>query len=467
MGNCALLMRSLGHEVFGADHAFYAPMSERLEESGIPLFQGYDAERLAGLDADLVVVGNVNTRGNPEIEWLLQSGGVPFVSLPELLYSEVLRHRKRVVVAGTHGKTTTTTLAAHMLRSNGIEAGYFVGGVPVGFSGGAELGHSTAPFVIEGDEYDCAFFDKRSKFIHYRPDWLILNNLEFDHADIFRDLQDIERSFAHLIKLVPSKGGILVNSDDPNLEKLICIDWAPVYRIGLGKRADLRIVNFTESDLGSEFDLVYRGKNWGHVRWPVWGLFNARNAAMAVLATAFSSGIPDPTELSLESLSFFKGVRRRQEILYDKDGLTVMLDFGHHPTAIRQTLDCLRARYPRKQLIMCFEARSNTSCRSIHASEFEIAFDLADEVHLGAVYRAERYSDTERLDLEGIAERLGTKATAHLDNTILEEYLFEHLPERKNAICVFFSNGSFDRVPQQLVEHLEEHNTGCQSEVRQ
>lgn len=467
MGNCALLMRSLGHEVFGADHSFYAPMSERLEESGIPLFEGYDAERLAGLDADLVVVGNVNTRGNPEIEWLLQSGDVPFVSLPELLHSEVLRNRKTVVVAGTHGKTTTTTIAAHMLRSNGIEAGYFVGGVPVGFSGGAELGQSTAPFVIEGDEYDCAFFDKRSKFIHYRPDWLILNNLEFDHADIFRDLQDIERSFGHLIKLVPSNGGILLNSDDPNLEKLTCIDWAPVYRIGLGEGADLRIVNFTESVEGSQFDFVYRGKKWGHVHWPVWGLFNARNAAMAALATALSSGMSDPTELSLESLSYFKGVCRRQEILYDDDGVTVMLDFGHHPTAIRQTLECLRARYPRKQLIMCFEARSNTSCRSVHASEFEIAFDLADEVHLGAVYRAERYGVAERLDLEGIAERLGSKATAHLDNTVLRDCLYARLSDQSNALCVFFSNGSFDRVPQLLVEHLEALNTGCQSEVRQ
>lgn len=454
MGNGALLMRALGHDVSGADQNTYPPMSDRLRESGVDILEGYDPARLERLSPDLVVVGNVNTRGNPEVEWLLQTRAIPFVSLPELLAAEILRKRQTIVVAGTHGKTTTTTLAAHLLREAGLDAGYLIGGIPVDLPSGAHAGDPAAPFVIEGDEYDSAFFDKRSKFIHYCPNVLILNNLEFDHADIFRDLEDVKRSFSHLIKLVPASGWILANSDDPALEDLLHINWAPVLRVGMGDRADLRIANYAESPQGSEFELIFKGRDWARVSWPVWGLFNARNAAMAALGAALAAGYSAPEHFPLGALSRFRGVKRRQETLFDSPGLTLMMDFAHHPTAVRQTLQSLRARFPDRRLVMCFEARSNTACRNVHETAFELAFDEADEVHLGAVFRPERYADGDRIDLPAMAARLGKKAHAYASNADLEAGLWATLDAPESRIMVFLSNGSFDGIPQRLAASM-------------
>ncbi|WP_238710459.1 UDP-N-acetylmuramate--L-alanine ligase [Oceanipulchritudo coccoides] len=454
MGNGALLMRALGHDVLGADQNTYPPMSDRLRESGIEILEGYNANRLKALRPDLVVVGNVNTRGNPEVEWLLSNREIPFVSLPELLAREILQKRNTIVVAGTHGKTTTTTLAAHLLRESGLDAGYLIGGVPNDLPTGAHAGSTDAPFVIEGDEYDSAFFDKRSKFIHYCPNILILNNLEFDHADIFRDLEDVKRTFSHLIKIVPENGTILVNSDDPALEDLLHINWAPVLRVGLGDRADLQILNYRESAEGSDFDLIFKGEEWGHVSWPVWGLFNARNASMAALASALASGCPNPVEFPLGALASFNGVKRRQETIHATESTTIMMDFAHHPTAVRHTLESLRGRFPEHRLVMCFEARSNTACRNIHETAFELAFDAADEVHLGAIFRAERYPESERIDLPAMALRLGSKAHAYSTNEELESGLKDSLSNGGKHVVVFLSNGSFDGVPQRIARYL-------------
>ena len=448
-------MRSLGHEVLGADQNTYPPMSDMLAGAGIEILPGYDASRLEKLAPDLVVVGNVNTRGNPEVEWLLETRALPFVSLPQLLASEILGRRRAVVVAGTHGKTTTTTLTAFLLRHAGFDAGHLVGGVPNDLPSGAHAGDPDAPFVIEGDEYDSAFFDKRSKFIHYCPKVLVLNNLEFAHPDIFRDLPDTQRTFSHLIKLVPGNGYILANSDDSNLEELLHVDWTQVLRVGLGDRADLKILNFTEGPDGSQFDLEFKGRPWAHVEWGLWGLYNARNAAMAALAAALGGGLEDPTQLDLDPLSTFRGVKRRQEILFQRDDLTVMTDFAHHPTAIRETLDSLRQRFPGRRLVMCFEARSNTACRKVHETAFELAFDRADTVHLGAVFRAERYADSDRIDLPGMARRLGAKAIAHAGNAELEGTLMEQARELSGAVLVFFSNGSFDGIPLKVAAALQ------------
>jgi UDP-N-acetylmuramate: L-alanyl-gamma-D-glutamyl-meso-diaminopimelate ligase len=456
MGNGALLMRSLGHAVSGADQNTYPPMSDRLKEAGVEILEGYDARRLESLSPDLVVVGNVNTRGNPEVEWLLDTRAIPFVSLPELLAREILQHRQAIVVAGTHGKTTTTALTASLLHGAGLDAGYLVGGVPNDLPSGAHAGDGKAPFVIEGDEYDSAFFDKRSKFIHYCPNILVLNNLEYDHADIFRDLEDVKRTFSHLIKLVPRSGYILANSDDPNLESLLHVDWAPVLRVGLGDRADLRIKDFQESEEGSTFELVFKGQLWGRVRWRLWGLYNARNAAMAALAAALAAGHVDPRGFDLSTLSDFKGVKRRQEILAVSGDLTLMTDFAHHPTAVRETLVSLRSRFPGKTLHLCFEARSNTTCRKIHETAFELAFDEADEVHLGGIFRPERYADNERIDLAGIAERLGRKAVAHGSNEALAFAMEERIRDGLTGVVIFFSNGSFDGVPLRLAKVLED-----------
>lgn len=454
MGNAALLLREAGHRVSGADQNTYPPMSDRLAEAGIDILHGYDAGRLQRLKPDLVVVGNVNTRGNPEVEWLLQSRRIRFVSLPELLSNEVLRPRQNIVVSGTHGKTTTTCLCAFLMRANGADPGYLVGGVPRDLPSGAALGDPEDPFVIEGDEYDSAFFDKRSKFIHYWPSIVILNNLEFDHADIFRDLEDVSRSFRHLLKLVPENGQVLANADDAHLRTLLDFDWAPVHLVGAGADADLRIDGFAESATGSRFSLYWKGRLWGEVKWRLWGLFNARNAAMAALAAGLALFPGHPDRLRLEKLNDFQGVKRRQETLFDDDSVTIITDFAHHPSAIRQTLEALRQRYPGRTLTLCFEARSNTACRNLLEDEFEAAFGAADRIHLGEVFRAERYRDDERIDLPGIARRLGPRATAHSDNRSLLVGLKEALRKEPGQVVCFFSNGSFDGIPQQLVVEL-------------
>lgn len=456
MGNAALLLREAGHEIVGCDQHSYPPMSDVLRDAGIDVLPGFDAERLAALRPDLVVVGNVNARGNSEIEWLLETRLIPFISLPDALHRFVLSSRRNVVVAGTHGKTTTTALTAFLLRSAGRNPGWLVGGAPRDLPNGFSLGAEDQPFVIEGDEYDSAFFDKRSKFIHYAPHVLVLNNLEFDHADIFRDLADIERTFNHVIRIVPRNGWIVANGDDPNLARLLPVPWAPTVTVGTGPDNDLQICAFREGPNGSSFQLRWRGTLWGKVEWSLPGLYNARNAAMAALAAGLVTRPDDPfCAIDLTSLAKFKGVRRRQEVLYEKNGTLVLTDFGHHPTAIRGTLESLRIRYPNHRLTMAWEARSNTACRSVLQEAFAEAFALADRVHLGAIFRAERYRDDERINLETISAALGDRAVVYPDNGSLRDGLLAELQTEPNQCVVFFSNGSFDGIVPEVVKGLE------------
>ena len=275
----ALLARAAGHEVLGADLGVYPPMSTVLAEAGITLHEGYDPLRLERLAPDLVVIGNALSRGNPEIEWLLDTRAIRYMSLPALLYDSILSVRRNIVVAGTHGKTTTTAITAFLLRENGRDPGFLIGGVPLDPPVGSALGTLEDPFVIEGDEYDSAFFDKRSKFIHYAPHIAVLNNLEFDHADIFRDLADVQRTFLHLARIVPRNGWIVLNGDDTNLAALGPLAWTRTVRVGMGERNDLRIAGYRESAEGATFRLVWQGRPWAEVKWPQPGLFNARNAA--------------------------------------------------------------------------------------------------------------------------------------------------------------------------------------------
>jgi len=447
MGNAALLFRQAGHEVLGADQNIYPPMSDVLAQAGIEVLPGFDAERLARLAPDLVVVGNVNTRGNPEVEWLLETRAIPYTSLPEALNRLILKHRRNVVIAGTHGKTTTTTLAAFLLRSTGHQPGWMLGGAPRDLPAGFALGAPDAPFIIEGDEYDSAFFDKRSKFIHYAPDVAVINNLEFDHADIFRDLQDVERTFNHFLRLVPRSGWIIYNGDDPHLSRLLPVTWAQNVTVGTGPENDLVIRGFREGPQGSSFQLVWRGTVWGKVEWKLPGLFNARNAAMAALAAGLAIKPDDPfCAIDLSKLSPFQGVRRRQEILMENETTTIVSDFGHHPTAIAETLESLRARYPKHQLTLAWEARSNTACRKILQDAFTAAFRHADRIHLGTIFRAERYTDDNRINLQEVAAALGPKSTIYPDNHALRRGLEEELAAQPKQCVVFFSNGSFDGI---------------------
>ncbi|WED66583.1 Mur ligase family protein [Synoicihabitans lomoniglobus] len=461
MGNVALLARTAGHEVLGADAGVYPPMSDVLAEAGITVHEGYDAARLAELAPDLVVIGNAMSRGNPEVEWLLESRALRFTSLPALLAETVLAGRKNLVICGTHGKTTTTSLTAFLLRENGRDPGFLIGGVPLDPPVGQHLGGAAEPFVIEGDEYDSAFFDKRSKFIHYAPHIAVLNNLEFDHADIFRDLEDVQRTFRHLSRIVPRNGFVLVNGDDTNLAALGDMDWTKIVRVGTGETNDVRITNFEEGPEGVAFTLTWGGREWGTVSWTTAGLFNARNAAMAATAAGLALDPSDPTGLSLAPLARFRGVRRRQEIKLQRDDLVVMEDFGHHPTAIAETLRSLRARYPAHRLVAAFEPRSNTARSRRLQDDFIQALRNADTVYVGAVSRADRMTAAERFDPAVVCSTLAAMSTAaHTadSNTgVLDRLLTELTVDNANGpmLVVFFTNGSFDGIIQKFVAQAE------------
>ena len=458
MGNAAILLKKQGHQVAGSDAGVYPPMSDVLTESGIELFEGFDEKLMLDWRPDRVVVGNAVSRGNQQVEFVLRTRNIPFVSLPQLIGEDLIKNRPSLVVAGTHGKTTTTSLTAFALEQIGLSPGYLVGGVPLDLPSGNELGTEGAPFVIEGDEYDSAFFDKRSKFIHYRPRILILNNLEFDHGDIFRDLQDISRSFTHLLRIVPSNGFILRNGDDEHLLALPNAPWCETFSVGTGNQNDLRISNFTENTDGTQFDLVWRDSPIISIDWQMPGEFNARNLAMSFLASALaqcaSKGIEVDSGnpfagLSLPDYSHCKGVKRRQEILVDRSGMLVISDFAHHPTAIEGTLRSMRARWPERKIIACFEPRSNTAVTNIFEDRFADALGVADEVLLGAVHRAEKISVEKRINTQSMIERiksLGKTGSSFVKNSELGNYLESINSEGDAKLVVFFSNGSFDGV---------------------
>ncbi|MBK8475881.1 MAG: Mur ligase [Opitutaceae bacterium] len=449
MGNAALLLRQAGHEVLGADTGVYPPMSTVLREAGITIHEGYDPERLRSLAPDLVVIGNAMSRGNPEVEWLLDTRALPFTSLPGLLFDQVLRTRRNIVVCGTHGKTTTTALTAFLLGEVAADPGWLIGGVPIDPPTGTHLGAPGAPFVIEGDEYDSAFFDKRSKFIHYAPHIAVLNNLEFDHADIFRDLVDVQRTFSHLVRIVPRNGYVVLNGDDLNLRALGSLPWTQVVRVGVEPGNDVVLRDFVETAQGTSFGLEWRGREWARIVWSMPGLFNARNAAMAATATALLLHPEDPTRLDLSALARFRGVKRRQEVLYRSPSLTVIEDFGHHPTALHETLTSLRARFSGQVLTAVFEPRSNTARTKVMQGGFSRALAQADEVYLGAVNRAEKLAEGERFDSEAVAQQLEA-GNVHArfftrNSDLLVALQSDTLPAKGGPrVVVFFSNGSFD-----------------------
>lgn len=473
MGNAALLARAAGHEVLGADTGVYPPMSTVLAEAGITLHEGYDPARLAKLAPDLVVIGNAMSRGNPEVEWLLDERALPFTSLPALLHDTVLKTRKNIVVCGTHGKTTTTSLTAFLLRENGRDPGFLIGGVPLDPPVGNHLGTAKDPFVIEGDEYDSAFFDKRSKFIHYAPHVAVLNNLEFDHADIFRDLADVQRTFSHLTRIVPRNGWVVMNGDDENLRTLGDLPWTRVVRVGTGEHCNVRIEDFKETAAGVNFRLVWNGAEWGAVTWAIPGIYNARNAAMAATAAALATWpagevervVPNaldrdggirlgdkPLHLDLSPLARFRGVKRRQEVLVAKPAITVIEDFGHHPTALAETLKSFRNRFPGAVITAVFEPRSNTARTNTLQAGFMAALALADDVYLGAVNRADKLKAGERFDTEAVIAHVvsqgRTGASGATNAEVLEKLVAATLPatESKPRLVVFFSNGSFDGI---------------------
>ena len=457
MGNAARLLKTQGHEVCGSDTGVYPPMSEVLEQASIEVFEGFSADRLSKLEIDHVVVGNAISRGNEEVEWLLNQSKLAYGSLPQLFSDSILKKRQSIVVTGTHGKTTTATIAAFILERSGADPGWLIGGVPNDLHSGAKLGEGPT-FVIEGDEYDSAFFDKRSKFIHYRPWIAILGNLEFDHADIFRDLEDVQRSFEHLLRIIPSRGYAIINGDDDNVTALLPAPWTQVIRVGQGSGNDLIVSDFVDGPEGSSFELYWKGVHWAQINWSMHGFFNARNAAMAAIAAALSSGYNDPTAYSLDTLSLFRGVQRRQEVLLFSDDWVIVEDFAHHPTAINGAIQALRAAYPSRQLYACFEPRSNTATTAIFQNAFTAALSHADTIFLGAIHRAEKIKESNRLKTDAIAEALkikGRNAASFSSNQQLLATLKDELYSNSNGLLVFFTNGSFDNIQHEAVTYMK------------
>jgi UDP-N-acetylmuramate: L-alanyl-gamma-D-glutamyl-meso-diaminopimelate ligase len=462
MGNAAILLKELGHEVLGSDKNIYPPMSDILDSASLKIFQGFDAERLSQLNPDLVVVGNAISRGNDELEWLLDSRACTMISLPQLLNDFLLKNKDTVVITGTHGKTTTATIAAYLLEANANKPGWFIGGVPKGLSNGAHIGEGKH-FVIEGDEYDSAFFDKRSKFIHYNPYIVSINNLEMDHADIFRDLADIKRSFSHLIRLIPQRGYLLVNGDDENVLALLDNYYCSLLTVGVGENNDMVIKDFSEGTWGSSFKLYFKGQFWTEVKWSLQGLYNARNAAIASLSAGIALNKEDPLSIELADLKAFEGVKRRQEKLYENNNQVIYEDFAHHPTAISEILDSKRRIYPEHEIIACFEPRSNTSKSQLFQSEFTKALSKADVTFVGAIDQKTEASNYRYLDRLKMVEAIKGLNSSNLaksfqENEKLYEYLIQFLEDRKRlnqpVFVIFFTNGSFDGIMKKLVKNL-------------
>jgi UDP-N-acetylmuramate: L-alanyl-gamma-D-glutamyl-meso-diaminopimelate ligase len=376
MGGLALLAKQAGFEVSGSDTNVYPPMSTLLESSGIIAREGYKPAHLDPAPA-CVLVGNVMSRGQPIVEYLLNQD-IPYVSGPQWLSEHVLRDRRVLAVAGTHGKTTTTSILAWILEFAGLAPGFLVGGVPTNFGVPARLGEGRF-FVVEADEYDTAFFDKRSKFVHYRPRTLVLNNLEFDHADIFEDLKSIKRQFHHLVRTVPGVGLIICNGEDKNLNVILEMGcWTSVQSFGLDGEGFDWSVRLTSLD-GSRFEVLRDGVRAGEAHWTQLGVHNVFNA-LAALAAAHDVGVPVAT--GIEALTEFKGVKRRLEIRGRYHGITLYDDFAHHPTTIRVTLAALRARVGGARLVAVLEPRSNTMRMGVHKDELANALSEADRVLL-------------------------------------------------------------------------------------
>ncbi|WP_287599451.1 UDP-N-acetylmuramate:L-alanyl-gamma-D-glutamyl-meso-diaminopimelate ligase [Thermomonas sp.] len=438
MGGVAALARELGHAVEGSDANIYPPMSTQLEQLGIALQQGYAAGNIAG-DCDEIIVGNALSRGNPAVEHVLDAG-LKYTSGAQWLSERVLPGRDTLAVAGTHGKTTTTTILAYLLQAAGREPGFLIGGVAEDFGVSARVG-TGREFVVEADEYDTAFFDKRSKFVHYRPLVAILNNLEYDHADIFPDVAAIQRQFHHLVRTVPGRGRLIVNDHDAHLREVLAMGcWTPVERFGFDPAFEWSARKL--ADDGSAFAVAHRGEELGVVEWPLLGDHNVLNG-LAALAACAAVGVDVATVIP--ALAGFRSVKRRLEVIGEHGGVTVYDDFAHHPTAIATTLSGLRAKVGDARIVVAMEPRSNSMRLGAHADALAPSLDLADAVvflarpelpwDAGKVIAALRGEGHAVADADALLAALGGIVRAG-----------DHV--------VFMSNGGFDGAPRRFFAAL-------------
>ncbi|MFC4701092.1 UDP-N-acetylmuramate:L-alanyl-gamma-D-glutamyl-meso-diaminopimelate ligase [Glaciecola siphonariae] len=440
MGGIAAIAKSLGYTVTGSDRNVYPPMSTQLEELGIALSEGYDVSQFDP-EPDIVIIGNAMARGNPAVEYVLDRN-LAYTSGPQWLLDHLLKDRWVLAVAGTHGKTSTTSMLAWILEATGLEPGFLIGGVPENFGISARIG-KTPYFVIEADEYDSAFFDKRSKFVHYRPRTLVLNNLEFDHADIFDDLDAIKKQFHHLVRTVPSNGLVLATAAEANMESVLEMGcWSQKQFIGNAQKATWQAKPL-KSDC-SNFTVIHEGKTAGEVQWDLIGEHNMHNALMAIGA-AHHAGVSLPDAIS--ALGTFKNVKRRMEIKGVVNGVTVYDDFAHHPTAIKTTIDGLRNKVGNQKIIAVLEPRSNTMRMGVHKNQLSQSWQVADEVHL-----------LEPSQLTWSLQEL-------VQNSKVPVYLYKNAEQivaqlmtklKPGDHVLIMSNGGFDSIHKKLLNALAE-----------
>ncbi|KAA3611005.1 MAG: UDP-N-acetylmuramate:L-alanyl-gamma-D-glutamyl-meso-diaminopimelate ligase [Calditrichaeota bacterium] len=450
MASLAAMLKTKGYEVSGVDENVYPPMSTFLEEQGIPVFHGFDAAHLAN-KPDLVVIGNALSRGNPEVEFVLNEK-IPYISLPAALNQFFIRDKFACVVTGTHGKTTTSSMLAWILEYAGMQPSFFIGGMPENFSGGFQIGDGEH-IVLEGDEYDSAFFDKRAKFLHYQPRILIINNIEFDHADIYQSLEEIKKAFRQLINLVPGNGGIIANIDDPVVAEIVQNIYTNVQTIGVGSSAAWQAVNIRYGGEESFFDVRYNGQFVASISISQAGEFNIRNALAAFVA---ASKLGISAEVITAALLRFQGVKRRLTLKAKIGAMQILDDFAHHATAIKQTLCGVRNRFPDKKIWAIFEPRSASAKRKVFEKQYFDAFDDADEVIIAPLHRPDKVPVDERLSVETIVQKLNEK---NIPSRILppgnEMLEFLSKNKSKNDIFLFMSNGNFADMPNILAERLK------------
>jgi UDP-N-acetylmuramate: L-alanyl-gamma-D-glutamyl-meso-diaminopimelate ligase len=450
MASLAGMLAERGFRVTGSDAAAYPPMSDFLDSLGIPVAQPFAIGNL-NPTPDLVVIGNAISRGNVELEHVLDQR-IPFCSLPQLLHDEFLRGKEVLVVAGTHGKTTTTSMLAWIFESAGMQPSFLIGGIAENFGRSFQLG-SGKHFILEGDEYDTAFFDKGPKFLHYFPDAIILTSVEFDHADIYKDLDAVETAFKRLVNLIPRRGKIIAFDHGESVARCLARAFCPVERYGDSPQANWRISNLKFEPTTTHWSLLRDGKLWAELEFPLAGEYNGWNASAAA-ALAVNCGIS--AEAIVSALKTFKSVKRRLEVKAEVNGITLIDDFAHHPTAIAATLSALRARYPGRRLWAILEPRSNTLRRNVFQDELAKSLAIADEVVIANVFRSESIPESERLDVTAVAAQLaqnGHRARVLAD---VESIVQLCAPEmRSGDVVAILSNGGFGGIYEKLPQRLK------------
>src|SRR5436190_20344736 len=449
MASLAGMLAERGFTVTGSDAAAYPPMSDFLASLGIPVSQPFAIENL-NPTPDLVVIGNAISRGNVELEHVLDQR-IPFCSLPQLLHDEFLKGKEVLVVAGTHGKTTTTSMLSWIFEVAGMQPSFLIGGIAENFGRSFQLG-SGKYFIIEGDEYDTAFFDKGPKFLHYFPDAVILTSVEFDHADIYTDLDAVKTAFKRLVNLVPQRGKIIALDANANVDECIAKAFCPVERYGFQENATWRIHDMNFGPEETRWSVMRSGEPWADLSFSLAGEYNVLNATAAA---AMAANYNLPVEKIAEALSSFKSVKRRLEVKAEANGITIIDDFAHHPTAIAETLKALRTRYQGRRLWAVLEPRSNTLRRNVFASELVRSLSIADEIVIASVFKAEAIPENERLSVPAVISKLkrsGKPARESRDADAIVESIAPEL--RAGDVVAILSNGGFGGIYEKLPQKI-------------